>query len=402
MLAEKGFAVSEAEASSLNRYRDDFIKYNSEIPAFVKSSPWKGGDTLVQTQLASTLKRIRDKGAAGFYEGETAQYIVSEMKQGNGIISLDDLKNYEVKFRQPVSFDYKGFNVLSMPMPSSGGLLLKQMMKMVEHRNLEASGFGTVATIHLMTEVERRAFADRAKFMGDRDYVRVPITTLGSDIYLQNRMKDFDPDLAGKSVDIQPGNIATESDETTHLSVIDEHGNAVSVTTTLNGGYGSRTVVSGAGFLLNNEMDDFSVKPGVANMYGAVGDEANAIAPGKRMLSSMTPAIVLKNNEPWIITGTPGGTTIPTSVFQTLIDLIDFNMTPEEAIMKPKFHHQWLPDQIIMEPGFDSEIVSKLEAMGHTITTVRAIGRVEVIMQKEKNKIVAAADVRGEDAAAGY
>jgi gamma-glutamyltranspeptidase/glutathione hydrolase len=251
-----------------------------------------------------------------------------------------------------------------------------------------------------MTEIERRAFADRAKFLGDPDFVKVPVKTLVSDEYLKKRMSDYDPNKAGNSKDIVEG-IIKESEQTTHFNVLDKDGNAVSVTTTLNGSYGSGIVVAGAGFLLNNEMDDFSVKPGVPNMFGAVGQEANAIAPGKRMLSSMTPTIVLKNNKPWILVGTPGGTTIPTSVYQTIVDIIDFNMTPADAVNFPKFHHQWLPDEIFVERTFDKNVVKQLQEMGYKVTPRGPIGRTEVIMT-DGQTIKAVADHRGDDAAVGY
>jgi gamma-glutamyltranspeptidase/glutathione hydrolase len=294
-----------------------------------------------------------------------------------------------------------------MPLPSSGGIILEQMMKMVEQRNIAAMKFQTPASVQLITEIERRAYADRANFLGDPDFVKVPVKTMVSDVYLKERMSDFVPGKAGNSDSTKAG-LIPESMETTHISVIDSEGNAVSVTTTLNGGYGSKTVVSGAGFLLNNEMDDFSVKPGVPNMYGAVGNEKNAIAPNKRMLSSMTPTIVLKNNAPYLVVGTPGGTTIPTSVFQTLINVLEFNMDPAHAVNKPKFHHQWLPDVVMLEKGFDDQTKQSLINMGYKVTEIPQIGRVELIrvslkssMQHEKI-FSAVADHRGDDAAAGY
>ena len=324
------------------------------------------------------------------------------MKKGHGIITDVDLKNYQAKIRDPLVFDYKGNTVVTMPLPSSGGIIIEQMLKMSDHRNLENMKFETIESVQLMTEVERRSFADRAKFLGDPDFVKVPVKTLTSDAYLEKRMSDYTPGKAGNSKDIKEGMINNESEETTHLDVLDKDGNAVSVTTTLNGGYGSKTVVSGAGFLLNNEMDDFSVKPGVANMYGAVGAEANAIAPGKRMLSSMTPTIVLKNNKPWLVVGTPGGTTIPTSVYQTLVDIIDFKMAPQDAVNKPKFHHQWLPDEIFVEKEFDSNVIAQLRKMGYTVTVRDEIGRTEVIMIMPDKTIQAIGDHRGDDAAVGY
>ena len=400
-LAAKGFAITAREARNLNGTKDEFIKYNSVVPIFVKETPWKGGDTLIQTDLATTLTRIRDEGAKGFYEGETARLIVAEMQRGKGIISLEDLKNYKAANREPIVFDYRGNTVVTMPLPSSGGIILEQMLKMSAMKNIAAMQYGTPQSVQLMTEVERRAFADRAKFLGDPDFYKVPVKTLVSDEYLAGRMKDYVPNKAGNSVDTKEGYI-NESEETTHFSVIDKDGNAVSVTTTLNGGYGSRTVVAGAGFLMNNEMDDFSVKPGVPNMFGAVGQEANAIAPNKRMLSSMTPTIVLKNNKPWIVLGTPGGTTIPTSVYQTIVDIVDFGLSPEDAVNFPKFHHQWLPDVLYMEKSFNDTTVEAMKSMGYKIVERGAIGRTEVIMIMPDKSIRAVADHRGDDAAAGY
>ena len=402
-LAEKGFVISQREANSLNSLQTDLKKFNTVMPVFVKTIPWKAGDTLVQTDLTNTLKRIQEKGAAGFYEGETAKLVVEEMKRGNGIITYDDLKNYKAKNREPYVFDYKGYKVVGMPMPSSGGLLLHQMMKMIEDKNIGAMGFQSAPAVQLMTEVERRAYADRAEYMGDADYYKVPVKMLSNDVYLQERMKSYDPMKATPSSEIKPGVVLrAESEETTHLSVIDKDGNAVSVTTTLNNSYGSRTVVGGAGFFMNDEMDDFSVKPGVPNMYGAVGGEANAIKAGKRMLSSMAPTIVLKDNQPFLVVGTPGGTTIPTSVFQTIVNIIDFGMSTEDALYKPKFHHQWLPDVLMIEKGFPAATKEALEKMGYTISERGGIGRTEIIKVLPGKKFEAVADNRGDDAAEGW
>jgi gamma-glutamyltranspeptidase/glutathione hydrolase len=403
-LAEKGFAITKSEAASLNGTRADFLKLNKAATAFVKAGSWKEGDTLIQKELANTLKRIRDKGKDGFYKGETAKYIVESMQQAGGIISYEDLDQYKAKERTPDVFQYKGHTIVTMPLPSSGGVILQQMMKMIEKRNIAALKFQTAESVQLMTEVERRAYADRAEFLGDPDFVKVPVKTLTSEAYLTERMKDYDISKAGNSISTQAGSVK-ESEETTHLSVVDEKGNAVSVTTTLNGGYGSRAVVAGAGFILNNEMDDFSVKPGVPNMYGAVGNEKNAIAPGKRMLSSMTPTIVLKYNQPYIVAGTPGGTTIPTSVFQTLVNILEFGMNAEDAVNKPKFHHQWLPDDIKVEKDFDATVKKQLEAMGYKVVTRGQIGRTEVILintVNNKRVITAVGDKRGDDTAEGY
>jgi len=288
-----------------------------------------------------------------------------------------------------------------MPMPSSGGLLLHQMMKMIEDRPLPSYGFQSQKAVQLMVEVERRAYADRAEYMGDADFYKVPEQQLSSDAYLKKRMEDFDENSAGKSEQVKPGMIK-ESEQTTHLSVIDANGNAVSVTTTLNNSYGSKTVVGGAGFFLNDEMDDFSAKPGVPNLYGAVGGEANAIAPGKRMLSSMAPTLVLKNDQPFLVVGTPGGTTIPTSVFQTIINIVDFNMSTEDAVYAPKFHHQWLPDEVYVEKNFSASTRSALERMGYKIVERNGIGRTEVIKVLPDGTFEGVADNRGEDGAEGY
>jgi gamma-glutamyltranspeptidase/glutathione hydrolase len=406
-LAEKGFVLTEREAASFNSIQDELKKYNTVLPVFVKENPiaigWKPGDTLIQADLANTLKRIRDLGEKGFYEGETAKLIVEEMKRGGGIITPQDLKTYKAKFREPHVFDYKNYKIVGMPMPSSGGILLNQMMKMIENKNIAGMGFETPASVQLMTEVERRAFADRAEYMGDGDFYKVPEKALVSDEYLQQRMKDYEPGIAGNSKQIQPGSIPhKESEETTHLSVIDKEGNAVAVTTTLNNSYGNKIVVAGAGFFLNDEMDDFSAKPGVPNLYGAMGGEANAIAPGKRMLSSMTPTIVLKNDKPVIVLGTPGGTTIPTSVFQTVVDILEFNMSTEDAVNKPKFHHQWLPDTLDIEKGFAENVRESLEKMGYKIKQRDGIGRTEVIKVLPGGKFESVADDRGDDDAEGY
>jgi gamma-glutamyltranspeptidase/glutathione hydrolase len=400
-LAEKGFVITEAEARSLNNSQKDFLSYNTVIPVFVNAKQWKAGDTLFQKDLANTLRRIMDNGQKGFYEGETARLIVEEMKRGKGIIDYQDLKNYSAKKRDPIVFDYKGYKVITMPLPSSGGIMLPQMMNMIADRDVKKYGFLNWQTVQLMTEIERRAFADRAKYLGDVDFYKVPVKKLISKEYAQQRMKDYNEGKAGSSKDIHAGMIA-ESEQTTHLSAYDKEGNAVAATTTLNGGYGSSTVVGGAGFLLNNEMDDFSVKPGVPNMYGAVGADANAVVPGKRMLSSMTPTIVLKNNKPYMVVGTPGGTTIPTSVFQTLINVLEFNMSAADAVNKPKFHHQWLPDEIRIEKDFPDDVRDKLQQLGYKIKQTSQIGRTELILISTDGKIEAVADKRGDDHAAGY
>ncbi len=402
-LAEKGFVISASEARSLNVLKNQFKKYNTVTPAFIKESGWKDGDTLIQTDLANTLKRIKKHGARGFYEGETARLIVEEMERGQGIITLEDLKYYKAISREAHVFNYKGYEVVGMPMPSSGGVLMNQMMKMIEDRPISSYGFHSPAAVQLMVEAERRAFADRAEYMGDADFYKVPVKKICDEQYLKRRMSDFTPGHAGSSEVTKPGILVpAESEETTHFSVIDNKGNAVAVTTTLNNGYGSKTVVGGAGFLMNDEMDDFSVKPGVPNMYGAVGGDANAIEPGKRMLSSMSPTIVLKDRSAFLVLGTPGGTTIPTSVFQTIVNIIDFNMSTTDAVWKPKFHHQWLPDVVDLERGFPEETGKALESMGYKIVRRGGIGRTEVIKVLPDGSFEAVADVRGEDSAEGW
>lgn len=401
-LAEKGFAITLEEAESLNADRENFVKFNSRPNAFIKSQAWKAGDTLIQKDLAQTLQRIKSSGEKGFYEGVTARLLVEEMQRGKGIISYADLKNYKAKERIPSICNYKGFDVITMPLPASGGVLLPMMLKMTSRFPIASYGFHSLKTVQLMTEIERLAYADRAKFLGDPDFYPVPVKQLTSDAYITERLKLYRPDTAGNSSQIQAGLVQKESEETTHFSVVDNKGNSVAVTTTLNGGYGCYTVVGGAGFLLNNEMDDFSVKPGVPNMYGAVGGEANSIVPGKRMLSSMTPTIVLKNNKTYIVTGTPGGTTIITSVYQTLLNLIDFGLSADDAVNKPKFHMQWLPDTIYMEDDFPEEIAAGMKKMGYTVNKRGKIGRTEVIRILPDETIEAVGDKRGDDTAAGY
>jgi len=406
-LAEKGFALTKAQAEDFNYSQAVFLRNNKNRVAFVRDVPWKEGDILIQTDLANTLKRIRDKGAKGFYEGETAKLIADEMSGGNGIITENDLKNYKVRERVAMQFPYKNYQIITMPLPSSGGIILQQLFKMTAQKKLASYPFQSKESVQLIVEAERRAFADRAEFMGDEDFVKVPVKTLVSDNYLKNRMADYVEGKAGDSKTINPGQIK-ESEETTHISITDAEGNAVAVTTTLNDHFGSKTIISGAGFVMNNEMDDFSVKPGVPNMYGAIGNDKNGIAPGKRMLSSMTPTIVLKNNKPFIVVGTPGGTTIPTSVFQSIVNIVDYKMSADDAVNKPKFHHQWQPDVIYVEKDFDKTLQEDLKKIGYKIINRGAIGRTELITitgnKKEKNKVIinAVADKRGDDDARGY
>jgi len=400
-LAEQGFSITEREANLLNNQMQFFDQHNTNKTVFQKTAPWKQGDILVQKELAATLKLIQKEGAKGFYEGKTAELLVAEMKRGNGIITLNDLKNYKVIERKPLAFNYKGNEVVSMPLPSSGGILLGQMLKMASFENLEKYPQNSTQAVQIMVEAERRAFADRAEYMGDPEFIQDQTARLISEEYLKNRWKSFNKNAATPSSEV--GKIIAqpkESTETTHISIVDKDGNAVAVTTTLNGLYGSKVVVSGAGFFLNNEMDDFSVKPGVPNMFGAVGGEANSIKPGKRMLSSMTPTIVLKNGKPYIIVGTPGGTTIPTSVFQSIVDVLDFKLSPNMTINSPKFHHQWLPETVMVEKNFPESTISDLEKLKYKIERISQLGRTEMIVIDEKGNAVAVADGRGDDSVA--
>lgn len=408
-LAEEGFHVTAQQARNLNNKMPDFKRLNTAMPVFVKDEDWKEHELLVQKDLAETLKRIRDKGKAGFYEGKTADLFVKEMQAGGGIITKEDLKKYEAKWREPITFNYKNYEIHSMPPASSGGVCLAQMLGMVENYPLSEYGFQSEEAVHLMIEAERRAYADRAEHLGDADFYDVPLKRLIDEDYLKSRMENFDAEKASVSEMINAGTMP-ESEETTHLSVVDAEGNAVSVTTTLNLSYGSKVVVSGAGFLLNNEMDDFSAKPGVPNSFGLVGNEANAIQPEKRMLSSMTPTIVEKEGKLYMVVGTPGGSTIITSVYQNFLNVAEFGMTMTEAVQARRFHHQWLPDVVFYEEPdtilnlkatFTDEQLKALEAKGHTMKARGNIGRVDAILVREDGTFEGAADNRGDDHAEG-
>lgn len=399
-LARDGFQITAAQAKRFNSYQERFKQYNFHTTQFQKEAYWKTGDLLVQTDLSNTLLRISLSGRDGFYRGQTAEYVVAEMQKGGGIISMSDMANYESKWRQPVLMNYKGHSLISMPPSSSGGIALAQMLGMIADKNIGDLGFHTQASVHLMAEVERRAFADRAEHLGDSDFYNVPRKEILASSYLKKRMEDFDPNKASSSEEVDAGML--ESEETTHYSIVDSKGNAVSITTTINTGFGSKTVVEGAGFFLNNEMDDFSVKPGHPNFFGLVGNEANAIEPKKRMLSSMTPSIVTKDGALYMVVGTPGGSTIITSVFQVFLNVADFGLTLPEAVAAGRFHHQWLPDMIFHEKGaLPQETIDGLKAMGHAIKERGTIGKVDAIIRLENGNLQGAADPRGDDHAAG-
>ncbi len=405
-LASNGFIVERGQAASLNSAARAFNARNSNPVPFVKQGGWSEGDTLRQPDLARTLIRIRDKGREGFYGGKTADLIVEEMSRGNGIITHDDLALYRSVWREPVSGIYRErYRVTSMSPPSSGGVALLQLLKKSEDAGLYGMEFLSVEAIHMMVEAERRVYADRAKYLGDPDFTDVPVEGLLNRDYLRERMESFDPQRATPSDMVSHGfPPGIESEETTHYSIVDNYGNAVAATTTLNGGYGSNIVVDRAGFILNNEMDDFAIKPGHPNMFGLIGGEANAIEPGKRMLSSMTPVIVERDGELYLVAGTPGGSTIITTVYQIVVNMTDFGLTLGEAVAAPRFHHQWLPDQISYERGnpLPSDAVERLGQKGHSFSGRGSIGRVDAIVVSADGEIKGVADPRGDNRASGY
>lgn len=379
-LAKNGVVLTEKEAAHMNEY-SVIIDSVSGFKTNYGSKKWKKGDLFVQSALAHTLENIRDFGRDGFYKGKTAEDIVRTSGQHQGLITQSDLDNYHSRWRSPIFCEYKGYQLCLMPPPSSGGVLIAQMLRVMEQMKLSEKGFNTAAYIHGLTEIQRRAYADRSEYFGDPDFVVNHVSTLLSQKYIDSKYSDIKVDKATPSSEIKKGDVnRIESFETTHFSIVDKWQNAVAITTTLNGNYGSKLVVEGSGFLLNNEMDDFSVKPGSPNQFGLIGGEANSIRPGKRMLSSMTPTIISKDGKLYAIVGTPGGSTIITVNLQIIADLIDFNMSMEEAVLAPKMHSQWLPDEIYLEKGrFDSAIINQLEAMGHRVKEVKSLGKPDCI-----------------------
>lgn len=403
-LAEKGFPVTAQQAEDLNNARDVFISRNARKPVFVKDTEWKQGDTLVQPELSVTLRRIRDHGRDGFYAGQTAQYLLKEMKRGNGIITQKDLDEYKAIARVPLTAEYKDLKIITIPPPSGGGIILIQLLRMIEKYPVKDWEFHSFRTIHLMVEAERRVFADRAQYAGDPEFTDIPVDQLINKKYLAARMENFNEQKASLSEDIKCGSpFGYVSEETTHYSVVDAMGNTVAATTTLNNTFGNGIVADSAGFLLNDEMDDFSVKPGFPNMYGLIGGEANSIRPGKRMLSSMTPVIIEKAGKPYMVLGSPGGSTIPTTVFQVITNVTEFGMNLKQAVDTGRFHHQWLPDWISIEKNaIDMPVSEQLMKMGHVLKERPAIGSVNAIMILPDGKRSGAADKRSSNTCVGY
>jgi gamma-glutamyltranspeptidase/glutathione hydrolase len=406
-LAQKGLAITEPFERDLRTEFARFSKYVSTRRIFTDhGKPFRSGDLFIQQDLASTLERIAREGKDGFYKGKTAELVIAEMRRGGGLISLEDLASYQAVERPAVRGTYRGYDVISMGPPSSGGILLIHLLNLLERYDIAASGFASARTVAVMTEAMKLAYADRAEFLGDSDFFPVPVERLTSKSYADERSALIDSNVATPSAAVSHGSIPLpEHDQTTHFSVIDRRGNAVSVTTTINGWFGSGIVVDGAGFLLNNEMDDFSAKPNEPNMFGVTGGEANAIQPAKRMLSSMTPAIVAKGGKPYLIVGSPGGSTIITTVLQIVVNVIDHKMDLLQAVDAPRIHHQWRPDTLWYEKGGLSDpVIGELRHRGfNTVERGGYQGNVEAILIDQKNGIYyGVADRRGYGAAIGY
>ena len=403
-VARNGFMVTKKQARGLNNVKESLLSANDHSLSFVKETEWEEGNLLVQENLALTLEEIKSSKRDGFYKGKVAQLIINEMNSGTGIISQTDLDNYSSIWRDPIIGYFKNHKIISMGPPSSGGIALVQLLNGAEQLETKKYNHNSLEYINTITEIESRVYADRAAHLGDPDYYNVPKESLLNKDYMYNRFNEIESTIKTPSSEIKEGSFdINESMETTHFSIVDKFGNAVSITTTINGAYGSKVVVEGAGFLLNNEMDDFSVKPGYPNMFGLIGGEANAIEPNKRMLSSMTPTIIEKDNNLYMVLGTPGGSTIITSVFQTILNVIDYGMDMQEAVDSKKFHHQWLPDVLVVEEKtISDELDDELTSIGHKIVKRSSLGRMDCILINEDGSLDGGADKRGDNTAIGY
>ena len=404
LLAKNGFKITEKQAKQFNDYSAVFKQVNQENSIYTKK--FKPGDVFKNEALANTLQQISDNGRSAFYQGDIAKTLVAFLQKNGGIVSLKDLNNYQAIWREPIVFNYKDLRIISMSPPSSGGICMAQILKTTANYPIAQYGHNTTKTIQVLTEAQRRAYADRSHYLGDPDFIDIPIDSLLSDAYLKGRMDSFSFEGATPSKELTHGSISqAESAETTHYSIVDSYGNAIAVTTTLNASFGSKLYSKKLGFFLNNEMDDFSAKPGTPNLFGLVGGNANAIAPQKRMLSSMTPTLVEKDNKLWMTLGTPGGSTIITSVLQTILNVYEFNMSMQQAVNAPRFHHQWLPDIVKVEANsFDDKTIKELENKGYKIDYKNAsnIGRVDAILVLSDGSLEAGADKRGDDIAVGF